>query len=147
AWLVARIYVRPRGHRVADISARRAIVRYPGPILLVHGDADEVVPFDSLHRLEAAAASRPAAAAGHSRVRLESLAIPGGLHRWLYEDAGYRSTIARFLAAALDGPLAPDQAAAIAGALLVLRPADTDGPFSSLVAGTVTPLPAPGIDA
>ena len=30
AWLTTRVYLRPRGHRVADISAARAIARYAG---------------------------------------------------------------------------------------------------------------------
>jgi hypothetical protein len=40
--------------------------------------------------------------------------VAGGQHSWLYEDPGYRSTVARFLARHLGGPLAPDEAARIA---------------------------------
>lgn len=133
AWLVARVYVRPRGHSVAALSARRAIRHYPGPVLLIHGDADEVIPFGDLHRLEVAAARRPAGPTGE-RPRLEALVVPAGLHRWLYEDATYRRVVARFLAETLGGPLEPELAGRVAAELDVRRPADTEGPISSLVA-------------
>src|SRR6188508_102784 len=57
AWLTTRVYVRPRGHRVEDVSATRAIARYRGPILLAHGDDDSVVPVAHIDRLAAAARS------------------------------------------------------------------------------------------
>ena len=55
AWLTTRVYLRPRRHVVADISASAAIARYAGPILLVHGADDDVVPVAHLGRLAEAA--------------------------------------------------------------------------------------------
>ena len=55
AWLTTRVYVRPRGHVVDDISATTAIARYDGPVLLIHGADDTVVPAGHLDRLAAAA--------------------------------------------------------------------------------------------
>ena len=55
AWLTTRVYVRPRGHRVADISAAKAIAQYAGPVLLAHGEFDTVVPPSHMERLAAAA--------------------------------------------------------------------------------------------
>ncbi len=128
AWLVARVYVRPRGHRLAATSARRALARYTGPVLLVQGTDDEVVPLRDLRLLQRAAAAR-----GPGAPPAESLAVAGGLHRWLYEDAGYRRTIAAFLAAALGGPLDPAAAGEVAAAVPVSRPPDTEGPFASAI--------------
>ena len=60
----------------------------------------------------------PAAArrARRGRIRrptpVETLVVPGGQHSWLYEDAGLSGGCRRFLAAALGGPLDPDEAAA-----------------------------------
>jgi uncharacterized protein len=114
AWLTTRVFLRPRGHVVTEISATDAIARFRGPILLAHGDEDQVVPFSHMARL--AAAARRARAADPAAEPVETMVVPGGQHSWLYEDAAYRAGVARFLAAALDGPLDPDEAAAIAAA-------------------------------
>jgi pimeloyl-ACP methyl ester carboxylesterase len=55
AWLTTRVYLKPRGHVVDEVSATTAIARYRGPILLAHGDLDQVVPFGHMSRLAAAA--------------------------------------------------------------------------------------------
>ena len=114
AWLTTRVYLRPRAHVVADISASAAIARYAGPILLIHGDADDVVPVAHLSRL--AAAARRARAGDPEAAPVETLVIPGGQHSWLYEVAAYRAEVARFLSAAFDGPLTPLHAASLAAA-------------------------------
>jgi uncharacterized protein len=114
AWFTTRFYLRPRRHVVAEISASAAIARYAGPILLVHGSADDVVPVAHLHRL--AAAARRARAADPDAAPVETLVVPDGQHSWLYEDAGYRATVARFLTTAMGGPLDPEEAASIAAA-------------------------------
>jgi pimeloyl-ACP methyl ester carboxylesterase len=119
AWLTTRVYLRPRRHVVADISASAAIARYAGPILLVHGDADDVVPVAHLARL--ASAARRSRDGTVNAAPVETLVIPGGAHSWLYEDAGYRAAVARFLATALDGPLSPDEAASVAAAAIAER--------------------------
>ena len=102
-----------------DISAADAIARFRGPILLTHGDADQVVPIGHLHRL--ADAARISRLTDTDRRPVETLVVHDGQHSWLYEDAGYRATVARFLTKALGGPLEPDEAAAIAAATIVER--------------------------
>jgi dipeptidyl aminopeptidase/acylaminoacyl peptidase len=120
AWLTTRVYLQPRGHRVADISASGALARITAPILLVHGTEDTVVPVGHLDRL-----ARVAAAIGHP---IEQLVIEGGHHSWLYEFPVYRRTVAGFLARALGGPLTPDEAAARAAAVDARRLPDTVRP-------------------
>lgn len=130
AWLTTRVYLRPRGHRVDAVSATSAVRRYRGPILAIHGTDDRVVPIGHLGRLvEAARASRldtPDAAP------VEQLAIDGGQHSWLYEFAAYRSAVGRFLATALHGPLDPEEAARLAGAVDARRPPDDERTFGAL---------------
>ncbi|MEA2547623.1 MAG: uncharacterized protein QOI00_1484 [Chloroflexota bacterium] len=120
AWLTTRVYLRPRGHRVADISASKALARIDAPILLVHGTADAVVPVAHLDRLAryGQAADPP----------IERLVIEGGQHSWLYEYPIYRRTVAAFLARSMGGPLAPDEAAARAEAVDARRLPDTVRP-------------------
>ena len=95
AWLTTRVYLRPRGHRVADISATDALrdrgARPAGP----------------RHRRRRRA-GRPPRAAGPDRTTaggpIERLVIDGGLHSWLYEYPVYRAAIAQFLTESLGGP-------------------------------------------
>jgi alpha-beta hydrolase superfamily lysophospholipase len=116
AWLTTRVYLRPRGHRVADISASEALQRIDAPILLVHGSEDAVVPAAHLRRL---------VRVGEPREQpVETLEIEGGQHSWLYEFPAYRRTVAAFLARALGGPLAPEDAAARAEAVDARRVPD-----------------------
>ena len=130
AWLTTRVYLRPRGHTVAEISATRAIARYRGPILLAHGDADQVVPFGHMGRL--AAAARSSRGAGDAAV--ETLAMAGGQHSWLYEEPAYRAAVARFLTTALGGPLEPDEAARLAAATPAERIPDGETRFAAVEA-------------
>ena len=133
AWLTTRVYLRPRGHRVPEISAARAIARYRGPLLLAHGDADQVVPVAHLHRLEAAArAGRLLRDDAGPAGPVETLVVPRGEHSWLYEDPTYRSTVARFLADALGGPLSSAEAARVAAETAALRIPDGDPRFSAV---------------
>jgi uncharacterized protein len=128
AWLTTRVYLRPRGHTVEDTSAARAIATYRGPLLLIHGTADAVVPPGHLERLAAAArAGRPAAA----DPPVEMLVVEGGQHSWLYEDPGYREAVAEFFARNLGGPFAPADAAERAAATPAVRFADPAGPLSA----------------
>src|SRR4029077_18015520 len=55
AELTTRGYLRPRGPAGRDLNASRAIGRYRGPTLLIHGAVDSVVPVGHLGRLERAA--------------------------------------------------------------------------------------------
>lgn len=121
AWVSLRSLLRPRRHRARDASARRAIAAYPGPVLLVQGDADELLPMRDLRLLERAALSRGPEAES------EVLVVVDGHHRWLYEDAQFRRTVAAFLARHLVGPLAAEDAGAAAAAAAVFRPPDAEG--------------------
>jgi pimeloyl-ACP methyl ester carboxylesterase len=114
AWLTTRVYLRPRGHGVADIDAVAAIRRYRGPVLLIHGDNDEVVPAGHMARL--AAAARKGRAGIPDAADVETLLVKDGQHSWLYEDPDYRRVVAGFLARALGGPYDPATAADLAAA-------------------------------
>ena len=127
AWLTTRLYLRPRGHQAARISATRAIARYAGPVLLVHGSADRVVPFTDLDRLARAARAR--------RGRpVERLVIDEGQHSWLYESPEYRGVVARFFATHLGGPPDPDEAAGRARAVAASRLPDGELRFGAVAA-------------
>ncbi|MEI7744164.1 MAG: hypothetical protein WCK58_10515 [Chloroflexota bacterium] len=116
AWLTTRVVLHPRGHTVASVSAGRSVQEIGGPVLLVHGTEDAIVPFGDLAILAAARrAALPDAVTG-------TLAIDGGRHSWLYELPVFRAAVARFLATALGGPLTPDAAAAAAEAVSAVRP-------------------------
>ena len=125
AWLTMHVYLRPRGHRPAGVDALRAVRRYAGPILIVHGTDDELVSPRHAELLGPSARTRRGR-------RVDLLVITGGRHRWLYEWAVYRERIAAFLAEHLGGPYTPAEAAARASAVVVLRPADTEGPLAAL---------------
>ena len=130
AWLTTHVFLEPRGHTVRSVSAARAVETYRGPILLIHGDEDRVVPVSHLSRLERAAVK--ARAEDPEAGPVEALIIPGGQHSWLYEYASYRGTVARFLATALGGPLAPDEAEAAARATEATRLPQREHPFSAV---------------
>ena len=120
AWLTTRVYLRPRGHSVASVSATRAVQITRVPVLLVHGTDDVIVPFSHLARLaKARRAARPDAVT-------ETLVVEGGHHSWLYEHAAYRAAIARFLATYVGGPLEPDVAARVAEAVPAVRLPDPE---------------------
>jgi dipeptidyl aminopeptidase/acylaminoacyl peptidase len=130
AWLTTRVFLEPRGHGPDGVSATRAIARYEGPILLVHGTDDRVVPTSHLVRL--AAAARAARGGRADRAPIETLVIEGGQHSWLYEYETYRATVARFLAVTLGGPLGPDEAAAVAASVRATRLPDGEAQFAAL---------------
>ncbi len=151
AWLTTRVYLKPRGHRVEDISATAAIARYRGPVLLAHGDQDSVVPPRHMTRL--ANAARAARAGRSDAAPVETLLVKDGQHSWLYEDAGYRRTVAGFLARSLDGPLDPNGAEDAAAATVALRIPDGEVAFAALedtpgglrtLADIARPAPNPG---
>ena len=115
AWLTSRVFVRPRGHALRAISARHAIARYPGPVLIAHGRDDAVMPVEHARRIARAALAPRRGRAGAAPVEL--LVVETGGHSWSYEDETYRRTVAAFLARALGGPLSPEAAADAAGAI------------------------------
>ena len=135
AWLTTRIYLQPRAHTVEAISATTAIRRYQGPILAIHGTDDRVVPIGHLGRLLAAA--RAARIDDPAAAPVTELVIPGGQHSWLYEYPAYRAAIGGFLAAAIEGPLTPDEAARVAESIDAQRPAEPDHAFSAIAADRV----------
>jgi len=130
AWLTTYVFLIPRGHTVASVSAAHAIETYRGPVLLIHGDADRVVPISHLDRLERAV--EKARRDDPDAAPIEVLVIPGGEHSWLYEYPEYRGTIARFLTTALGGPLTPESAEAAARAVPATRLPQREHPFSAI---------------
>jgi alpha-beta hydrolase superfamily lysophospholipase len=130
AWLTTRVYLRPRGHRVPEVSATAAIARYRGPVLLAHGELDAVVPAGHLARL--ANAARSARADDPGAAVVETIVVRDGQHSWLYENAGYRDAVARFLAGALGGPLEPDVAGRVGAATAAVRIPDGEARFDAV---------------
>jgi uncharacterized protein len=130
AWLTTQVFLAPRGHDVRSVSASHAIERYRGPVLLVHGTDDQVVPPGHMDRL--ARIARRSRAGDPGAAPVEVLSLPGGHHSWLFESADYRSGVARFLATALGGPLDPDAAASVATAVPAVRMPDAGAGFSAL---------------
>lgn len=132
AWLTTRVYLRPRGHRVADISAAAAIARYRGAVFLAHGDSDVVVPPAHMERL--AAAARAGRSDDAAAAPVETLLVAGGQHSWIYEDAGYRRAVATFLARAFGGPFDPETAGDLAAAIPAERIPDGEARFAAIEA-------------
>jgi dipeptidyl aminopeptidase/acylaminoacyl peptidase len=130
AWYTSHVYVRPRRHRLRRISATRAIARYRGPVLLIHGTDDTVIPI--VHHRRLASAARAGRAAEPHLPPVETLTVAGGAHSWLYEHESYRRTVAGFLARTLGGPLDPDEAAERAAAVPATRLPDAERPFGAL---------------
>lgn len=130
AWLTTRVYLKPRGHVVGATSAAGAIARYRGPVLLVHGEDDVIVPAWHMGRL--AAAARAARADDPAAADIETLLVENGQHSWLYEDAGYRRAVAGFLADALGGPFDPATAADLAEAAHARRIPDGETQFAAV---------------
>ncbi|HEY0443708.1 MAG TPA: alpha/beta fold hydrolase, partial [Candidatus Limnocylindrales bacterium] len=132
AWLTTRVYLRPRGHAVPAISASAAIARYTGPVLLIHGDDDDVVPVSHLERL--ARIARASRAGLPNAKPVETLVVHGGHHSWLYEDSGYRAAVARFLTTSLGGPLSAAEAVEAAVRVAATRLPERTTPFQAVAA-------------
>ncbi len=133
AWLTTRVFLRPRGHRVEEVNAIRAIAAFRGPVLLAHGAEDAVVPLRHFERLRAAAVASRANIPDAAPV--VDIVIGGGQHSWLYEFEAYRRSVARFLAASLGGPYTPDEAAERAAAVRAERLPDVGEQFSAVENG------------
>jgi pimeloyl-ACP methyl ester carboxylesterase len=73
------------GHQFDDFAPRNRIALVDAPVMLVHGDADPVVPITSLHEL---AAAHPGA---------EVLVVPGGGHTDLAPFEPHVGDITAFL--------------------------------------------------
>lgn len=131
AWLTTRVFLAPRGHDVRSVSATEAVAQYQGPILLIHGTDDRVVPYAHMARL--ARRARAAREGDPGAEPVETLTIPGGHHSWLFESPAYRAAVGGFLARALGGPLTPEEAASRAESVPAVRMPDA-GPsgFSAM---------------
>ncbi|MCP3977615.1 MAG: alpha/beta fold hydrolase [bacterium] len=79
------------GYEFDDFAPRNRISRVAGPVLLVHGDADSIVPLDNLYEL---AAAHPEA---------ELLVVPDGDHSDLAPFEPHVGDITDFLSRHLDG--------------------------------------------
>ncbi len=137
AWLTTRVYLRPRGHVVRDVSASDAIARYRGPVLLAHGELDTVVPPAHMKRLAAAARAGRGPLTAHTdgsdaAAPVETMLVPDGQHSWLYESPEYRRAVASFVARAFDGPLDPAVAGDIAAATAADRIPDAESRFAAV---------------
>lgn len=130
AWLTTHVFLQPRGHTVGSVSASEAITTYRGPVLLIQGTEDRVVPPSHLERL--AGRARRARADDPAAAPVEVLSIEGGHHSWLFEFPEYRAIVARFLSRSLGGPFDPSVAAAIATDVPALRLSDGGPGFSAL---------------
>ena len=87
-WLVglgARLF---GGFRMDEASALDSISRARLPILLVHGEEDEIVPFEMVYALRAACASP-----------VEVLTVPGAAHgiSWYVDMPAYQGALIRFM--------------------------------------------------
>src|SRR5438128_1254454 len=111
AWYTSRMYLRPRGHSVRSTSAKDGVARYAGPLLIVHGEDDEVMPAVPHAQALADAAQRARRHSPPNDASVELHIVPGGGHGGLYEDVGFRRVVAGFLAEALGGPFSREEAA------------------------------------
>lgn len=88
AWLVelgARLF---GGFRMDEASAVDSVTRARLPILLVHGEADEIVPFEMVHAIKEACASP-----------VEMLTVPDAAHgiSWYVDMPAYHAALIRFM--------------------------------------------------
>jgi len=76
------------GFRMDEASALDSISRARVPILLVHGEEDEIVPFEMVHRLKEACASS-----------VEVLTVPGAAHgiSWYVDMPTYQGALMKFM--------------------------------------------------
>jgi pimeloyl-ACP methyl ester carboxylesterase len=118
AYLTAAIMLVARHHSIEDADTCLAASRYREPLLLFHGEDDNGVPVAHMDLI--AQAARETRKAGAAPV--ETMVVPGYGHRWLYEQADVRRTVAGFLARSLGGPVSPKKAGDLAAACVVERP-------------------------
>jgi dienelactone hydrolase len=132
AFLTAAVLLAPRRHSLADASAMVAAAKYQRPLLLIHGAQDHGVPVAHAGLIQRAALETREP----DDPPVDVLILPGFGHRWLYEDEDCRRRTAAFFAAALGGPLAPEEAGERAAACLVERPADPVYGFGAITSKT-----------
>jgi uncharacterized protein len=128
AVVTAGVLLAPRRHSLAEASAVMAARRYRGPLLLAHGAGDRGVPVEHVELIARAAAD----SRGEHDPPVDTLVLPEFGHRWLFESPEFRRRVAHFFADALGGPVRPDEAAELARACEVERPAEPDHGFGAL---------------
>lgn len=76
------------GFRMDEASALDSVTRARVPILLVHGEEDEIVPFEMVHALKEACASP-----------VQVLTVPKAAHgiSWYVDMPAYQNTLIRFM--------------------------------------------------
>lgn len=76
------------GFRMDEASALDSVKRARVPILLVHGEEDEIVPFEMVHTLREACASQ-----------VTVLTVPGAAHgiSWYVDMPAYQAALLRFM--------------------------------------------------
>ena len=128
ALVTAGVMLAPRRRTLAEASAVIAARRYRGPLLLAHGAGDRGVPVGHLKLIARAATD----ARDEHDPPVDTLVLPDFGHRWLFESPEFRRRVAHFFADALGGPFHPDEAAALAKACEVERPAEPGRGFGAL---------------
>jgi alpha-beta hydrolase superfamily lysophospholipase len=139
AALTAAVLLIPRRHSIEDASASAAAARYRGPLFLLHGELDRAVPVEHM-ALIADAARKTRRAPGSAEV--DTLAMAGFGHRWLYEAPEMRRRVASFFARSLGGPVSPHKAGELAAACVVERPTNPGYGFGAVPAMDITEDPA-----
>jgi dipeptidyl aminopeptidase/acylaminoacyl peptidase len=100
-WLIDHTLRRRYGFRFADVEPLRDVGRLAArPLLLVHGEADHMIPVEHARRVDAAARA--------GGVALESWYVPSAGHCEAYflDREGYCRRVRRFFAQQLDAGLA-----------------------------------------
>ena len=131
AWLTTHVFLQPRGHTVRSVSAARAIETYTGPVLLIHGDADRVVPISHLGQ---ARAQRPSARATEdpAAADVEVLDDPGRRAQLAVRVRGLPGRGRAVPQPKLGGPLDPAAAEALARATPATRLPQREHPFTAI---------------
>lgn len=94
-WALLQVVERMIGHRYDDIAPRNRIADVEAPVMLMHGDADSVIPFqDSVDLHERLPGSR-------------LVIVPGGTHSDLEAFGPFFPTVDGFLSEHLSSSLAP----------------------------------------
>jgi fermentation-respiration switch protein FrsA (DUF1100 family) len=88
-WTLLRAIEVIIGHRYREIASRNRVSEVTAPLLLVHGDKDEVIPIADAYELH------------HRSPHSELLIVPGGTHSDLDTFEPHFEDMARFLTGAL----------------------------------------------
>ena len=81
------------GDRLANISPLKTVQNFTGPVLLIHGTKDEVVPFSDLNKIRKAA----------HRENVEQFVMKGFGHSELLAEQGIADSIEKFITKNIQG--------------------------------------------